>query len=609
MGNSLDVDPSKVLTDVSAAIAKDALLSGWNKVKGFFKDLTAETSMRYRGAYENYLANAQDKNRKIKTLIYRRVPKDLYSFYECIGVEYDGKTISTKSISNLFAVGSNIIITGTGGIGKTIMLKHLFLNTAETTNYIPVLIELRKFNMVETKEISLYKVIYQTLHENGFDLEEKYFESSLKAGAYVILLDGFDEINRDKVDCMTSEIKQLSNEYHENKFIVSSRPADSFIGWNNFAEMTALPLTKQQALDLISKIEFDESVKNTFYQALDKTLFDKYESFASNPLLLTIMLLTFNNHASIPEKLNDFYEEAFSTLFNMHDATKDCYVRDIRTNLGCEDFKTVFAYICFKSYFAGEFEFSESSLREYIQSAKNKFTTLRFSVDDFQEDLTLSVCMLIKDGLNYRFSHRSFQEYFAAWYTCKITDEAQFKLLSAWMGESSAATTDEYLTMLFNLQSEKVNKIIFCPGIAKIKILYDELGFSCELLKTLFSGIRIQQHTTENKDSYYQVSLVIKDHYLCNIMIMTCRLNKYSYSIGKDPSEDILARKIKYVSQKKRKRQWDIDEVLQLVSPQELLNGVSWFDRQYRFCLDILQKNTMHTVSYKRKVASILNEL
>ncbi len=609
MGNNFDVDASKVLTDVSTTLIKNALQSGWDKVKRFFKDLTSEAAIQYGSAYENYLANTQDKNRKIKTLIYRRVPKDLYSFYECIGVGYDGKTIDTRLISNLLAISNKIIITGTGGIGKTIMLKHLFLNTTETTNYIPVLLELRKFNAIEIKEISLHEAIYQSLHENGFDLEQKYFESSLKEGAYVIFLDGFDEINRDRVACITSEIKRLSDEYNDNKFVVSSRPTDSFIGWNDFSEMTALPLTKQQALNLISKIEFDESVKSTFYQALDNTLFEQYESFASNPLLLTIMLLTFNNHASIPEKLNDFYEEAFSTLYNMHDATKDCYVRDIRTNLGCEDFKTVFAYICFKSYFAGEFEFSENRLREYIQLAKSKFTTLRFSIDDFQEDLILSVCMLIKDGLNYRFSHRSFQEYFAAWYTCKITDDAQSKLLSAWMGESDAATKDEYLTMLFNLQSEKVNKIIFGPGIVKIKVLYDKFGFSCELLKILFNGIRIQQRIIkESEEIYYQISLVIKDRYLCNVMMMTCRLNKYPYAEGKNASEDALSRKIKSLSRERHKIQWSIDDVLQLVSTQELLDGINWFDRQYHFCLDILQQNTMSTI-HKRKVASIISEL
>ena len=67
----------------------------------------------------------------------------------------------------------------------------------------------------------------------------------------------------------------------------------------------------------IKKLEFDEVVKDTFYKELDRTLYDKYESFASNPLLLNIMLLTFQKHASIPERLNDFYDEAFVTLFNV----------------------------------------------------------------------------------------------------------------------------------------------------------------------------------------------------------------------------------------------------------------------------------------------------
>ena len=133
-----------------------------------------------------------------------------------------------------------------------------------------------------------------------------------------------------------------------------------------------------------------------------------------------VMLLTFQKHASIPERLNDFYDEAFVTLFNVHDATKDSYVRDIRSGLGCEDFKLVFSYICFKSYFNGEFQFSESRIRFYIQQAKEKFDRFNFTVENFQEDLTQSVCMLVKEGGTYRFSHRSFQEYFAAWYTCKL---------------------------------------------------------------------------------------------------------------------------------------------------------------------------------------------
>lgn len=601
-----NVDNNKILTDVTTTLIKDAISTGWDKVKKFFKDLDAQQAIQYNTAYTNYLANTYDKNGKIKTLIYRRVPKELYSFYECIGVECDGKIIDTSSITRLIEESNKIIITGTGGIGKSILFRHLFLNTVDTTAYIPVLIELRKFNAFDIKDISLYDAIYQSLCENGFRLEKEYFEASLKEGGYIILLDGFDEINRDKVSRVTSEVKSLSDKYNENKFLISSRPTDNFIGWNDFSEMTALPLTKEQALSLISKIEFDESVKTTFYNALKTSLFRRYESFASNPLLLTIMLLTFNNHASIPEKLNDFYEEAFSTLFNMHDATKDCYVRDIRSKLGCEDFKTIFAYICFKSYFAGEFEFSESRLRGYIQSAKEKFTSLQFSVDDFQEDLTLSVCMLIKDGLDYRFAHRSFQEYFAAWYTCKITDELQQKLLSSWLGESNAVVTDEYLSMLFNLQSEKVNKIILCPGIKKLKKIHDDKGFTIDLLEILFKGISINPVSREGK-THYSIALAIKDRYLCNVTQMTCRLNHYRYA-QEDARDDALARQIKR-KLPSRENLWSFSEVTGIVSTEELLENLSWFEHQYQFCISILQQNADNKALHKKKVASIIDEL
>ena len=610
----VNFDSQKIIADVTTSLITEAIKSGWQRVKKFFKDLDAKDSIYYGNAYSDYLQNTYERNSKIKTLIYRRVPKDLYSFYECVGVQYKNTIIDTSNVTNLLKISNKLIITGTGGIGKSILLKHLFLNTIENTEYIPVLIELRKFNNIEPKDISLYNAIYQNLSDNGFKLEDEYYSYSLSEGGYVILLDGFDEVNREKVGKVSEEIKNFTGKYNDNRFVISSRPSDNFIGWNDFHEATACQLTKEQALSLIRKTEFDETVKNTFYNALDNELFEKYNSFASNPLLLTIMLLTFNNHASIPEKLNDFYEEAFATLFNMHDATKDCYVRDIRSSLGCEDFKMIFAYICFKSYFKGDFEFSEARLRDYIQQAKEKFNDRCFSVDDFQEDLTLSVCMLVKDGLNYRFTHRSFQEYFAAWYTCKLTDDVQSKLLTGWLSESSSCLTDEYIGMLFDLQTDKVNKIIFCPGIKTIKSIYEEHGFSCDLLRKMFDGITInRRYFKENGQTRkcYVASLYVKDRYLCNIMQLACRLNKYPFPRSPEfntETEEIL-QKIVLSKHNSLPQTWTFDEIFPIIDPDQLLFCVQWFDRHLHFCFDIYEKYSENAALKKRKVSSIIDEL
>lgn len=601
----MEIDNNEVLTNAAVKIVEDTALGIWNKIKEFFCDVSAHEQIELGYAYDEYIKNTGDKNSKIKTLIYRHIPKDLYSFYECVGVKYGNQVIDTTSINNILDVSNKVIITGTGGIGKTTMLKHLFLNTISDTVYIPVMIELRSTNSMEVEKISMHDIIFSNLVNNGFKMEEKYFDYSIESGGYVILLDGFDEINKGKIQKVTEEIKNFSTRYPQNRYILTSRPTDSFVGWNDYTEMQAMKLTKEQALSLINKIEFDEKVKGVFYKELDERLYEKYKSFASNPLLLTIMLLTFDNHASIPDKLNDFYEQAFATLFNMHDATKEAYVRDIRTGLGCEDFKMVFAYFCFKSYFESDTEFNEIQLRKYLEMCKKKFPSISFKIDDFLIDLTQSVCMLIKEGMNYRFTHRSFQEYFAAWYTCKLVDEDQVDLLSNWIKESDAINSDSYFTMLFNLQSEKVNKIILCPGIKQMKKRYDEKGFSGELLKYLFEGVTVGRRPNQGKEKRYSFSLRIKNKYLCNILRSACRLNGYSYPEINVEYESKIAENFKQVD---RTQVIAFDEIFQIIKEEDFLKAISWFEEQLIFCFD-LSENLESKKLGKRKLKDVLARL
>lgn len=290
----MNIDGNAIVANATAKVAEDAALGTWNKIKKFFKDVNRHEEIVFGTAYEEYLENTSKRNSKVKTLIYRHVPKELYSFYECVGVQYNDKIIKTDNIENIISINNKIIITGTGGIGKTTLLKHLFLNTIKETTYIPVLIELRTANGIELEKLCIKRIIYDNLVNNGFKIEEEYFDYSMEQGAYIILFDGFDEVNREKIQKITTEITDLSNKYPQNRYIITSRPTDDFLGWNDYVEMQSMELSKEQALHLIEKIEFDENVKKIFYKELDETLYDKYQSFASNPLLLTIMLLTFD---------------------------------------------------------------------------------------------------------------------------------------------------------------------------------------------------------------------------------------------------------------------------------------------------------------------------
>ena len=364
MNETLDINKvtAEVITDLSKSIAKKLL----DKVQYYFKDSKTKNEIDFGDAFEEYLRYTSDLYSKLKTLLYKHTPQFIYSFYEPVGVIRNRRfVVDTSNIKNVLEIGKRIIVTGTGGIGKSVMLKHFFLDTIKRTSYVPIFVELRSLNNLGNDSINLEKHIYNIVRNLKFNLEKKYFDYSLDMGCYVILLDGFDELKNDISDTVTNQILDFCDKYPNNHYIISSRPLQEFVGWNQFEEVKAMKLTKEQALSMVNKLEYDEIVKEKFSQALDEELYDKYKSFASTPLLLTIMLLTFENRYSMPDRLNDFYDQAFMSLFHTHDATKSGYRREKYSKLGYEDFKSIFAHFCFKSFFNSDYEFNESKARIY----------------------------------------------------------------------------------------------------------------------------------------------------------------------------------------------------------------------------------------------------
>lgn len=587
-------------------LTKEGIMYICGKLKQSIEDMDEKASIELGDAYGKYIQTSYDKNSKIKTLIYNKEPRDLYSLYQCISVRFDGNEISTNSVNNLLDIGHKIIITGLAGIGKTTLLKHLFLNTLKETKLIPIFVELRGINNEEVKDINILEIIYSSLVNCGFRSEYKYFEYSMSLGNYIIFYDGFDEVRSEISFTLGKEIREASTRYPDNYYIMTSRPLEQFIGWNDFVEIESMNLNKKQALELVEKLEYDKNVKDKFMYELDNGLFEKYNSFASNPLLLNIMLMTFDERATIPDKLNDFYEQAFATLFNVHDGSKDCFRRNIKTGLGCEDFKAIFAYFCFKTYFNSEYEFTENSVRKYIGDGTKICPNTEWRVEDYLDDLVHSVCMLIKDGLTYTFAHRSFQEYFAALYTTKIPDTTAQKLIVSWLTEKKGYADDPYFLMLFNMLGNKFNKIFICPGLKKIFELYDKFSFSLEFLEHLFQGVSVRPVGTRQMRRY-RIYVTIKDNYLCSILRMTCLFNGYDF-----PKYETDEEFISYLTNNRQlteAKDVSFYEIGVDKKEEYALKSLEWIQKQIMFAKGILQEFGKNEVSNKRKVSSIIDSL
>ena len=243
---------------------------------------------------------------------------------------------------------------------------------------------------------------------------------------------------------------------------MSSRPYSEFVEFQRFTVLKALPLTKKQAVSLVNRINYENGIKERFIAELETNLYESHTSFASNPLLLNIMLLTFDNYADIPEKLHLFYSNAFETLYSKHDATKAGYKREMLSTLSYDSFKKVFAYFCFMTYIKGLTEFTYEELQETLK--RIKIPRIEFDIDNYIFDLVNSLCLIYKEGFSYTFAHRSFQEYFTAVFLKELSDiNLQKYGIQMIKREPERASQDNVFEMLYDMIEEKFEKNILLP--------------------------------------------------------------------------------------------------------------------------------------------------
>lgn len=455
--NSFNADVAKVLVEAVFQKIVDPTLAKMDRKR---KRLWGLFKHEFGLSYSKYLENAYNKYSKAKTLLYRYEPQPLNDFFVApiLKMAQDEEFVVTTTAS-VYSRSSFVIIQGLGGMGKSMLMKYLFLNEIEEKGYIPIFYELKDLNNIEN-DYELSDLFFDKLSNMGSTLDKECLDDALSSGCFLFLLDGYDEVISQKRERFYRKLEIFCDKYSNNNYIISSRPFSEFIDMQRFTILETKPFSKDQAISLVKKLKYDEETKNRFIQALEEMLYKDYESFVSNPLLLTIMLLTYDSYALMPQKLHVFYSNAFETLYQRHDATKAGYRREIKSGLSFDDFKNVFAKFCFITYARQQFEFSRDEIIEFLSKGKKYL----FDNDNFIYDLAFSVCVLYKDGLTYRFVHRSFQEYFSAYYLKTLSDDNMksmaMKLIN---NDQRRSASDNVISMLFDMAPERVEKNVFYP--------------------------------------------------------------------------------------------------------------------------------------------------
>ena len=436
-----------------------------------------------------YLCVEYERNYRTKTILHRSEPIELKKVYQPLFLEkmtdrWSGlipefNRISTETIEPLFDEGNFITIIGSAGSGKSTLVKHLLVNAIHANYKIPIKVELRYLN--NYNEGLLKYINEEIIKFTEIAERESIIERMLQSGEFVFFFDGYDEVSSNKKEQVTNDISRITKKYKDNKYILTSRPfvnVEMFDGFRNLlvCEMSPADIksfVKRQFNDDIKEQELANKIIETIENDKKKT----YKSFLSNPLLLSMFILTYQTDSYVPQRRSDYYLQVFNTLYSSHDTqSKLGFVRERITKLSKEDYMEILKRFSFKSYIDQEYTFTISYFDEKINSIK-KNLQLSFNNDSLLEDFKVAIGILIEEGSEITYPHRSLQEYFAALYIASLTsqnnDDENTKRdkITQFINNSREYEIDyaNFYSILAEVDEYKFKKIFILPMLHEVK--------------------------------------------------------------------------------------------------------------------------------------------
>jgi hypothetical protein len=411
-----------------------------------------------------------------------------------------------KYIEDLEQYGK-ILIEDYAGMGKSTMMKKLFLSVIEQNMGIPVLIELRY--------ISEKNNIIDIICENVNGLEEEHSKDLIvdiiKRGDFIFFFDGYDEVPFDNKSFVTKHIKDFIKNAGKNTFFMTSRSVDSLTSFGEFQRFKVNEFKKEEAYQLIknydniSGLKMHDLVTKQIEESISREQFQEINQFLGNPLLVSFLYLTFLHKQDIPSLKIDFYRKVYDALYEQHDLSKDHYKREKYSKLTNDNLHRVLRTFGFISLMNSKVEYRKDEILKFLnQSIKN----CGFNIDesDLLKDLLETVPLITKVGPNYKWSHKSFIEFFAASFLDR-SDDKEILLLKISKG-SKFSEFENLFSLFYDIDKLAFEKYILYPEIK------DFIDYMDEKLKSNAKELPSRQRyyeLTYNNIFYYNTDKMPKD--------------------------------------------------------------------------------------------------
>lgn len=362
--------------------------------------------------------------RLVKTIWQIDKAVDLLDFYHPSKV-YVGK--NRTAIHQLADLGyeGNIILEGTVGQGKSILLRYLAATDFCLNRRIPIFIELRKFRQGQSlEELGLLEL--KTL---GFEMTEEVFGFFAKQGRLVFFLDAFDEAKEELKQDLIANIERLIRQYEPLTVIVTSRP-DSGISASPFLRVFKVSeLQGKEHEEVIKKMAHDSQTADAIIRGIRGDS-SQVADLLKTPLMVALLMVRYRIDQSLPQNAAAFYESLFGLLLQRHDKSKGGWQRPRKSTASDYTLLEFFNALAFVSRKAGETSFTQTQLRDHCRKAIEVLGD-KLDSDKMLDDIVGITCLIIRDGEESRFIHKSVQEYHAALFLKGQPDAAAAKFYGA----------------------------------------------------------------------------------------------------------------------------------------------------------------------------------